>query len=120
METIVWALGGAVALVAALAARRRWEFVSRGYDASRHFRDQVRYVERAPGGTDRELVLDGEMLVGAPHVIYVPSDSRWEADMPAWAKGRKREILARVLECLGRDGYSLEERAADPAGRIVP
>ncbi|MET0552705.1 MAG: hypothetical protein ABW221_06690 [Vicinamibacteria bacterium] len=120
MEAIGWVLGGLAALVAALEVRRRRGFVRRGYDASPHFRDEVRYVERAPDGSSRQIVLGGEMLVGAPNVIEVPSDDRWDAEMPGWAKGRKREILDRVLERLGRDRYVIEERTADPAGRVVP
>ena len=58
-------------------------------------RDGMYYEERHAGVWDR-LEIDGEMLTGrAHHVIYFASAQRWLA-YPAWAQGRRDEIIARI------------------------
>lgn len=58
-------------------------------------RDAMFYEELVDGDWKR-LPIDGEMLTGrAHHVIYFASEEDWEAG-PAWARGRRAEIIARI------------------------
>ena len=41
--------------------------------------------------------------------VYVPSNRKWEEQMPEWAKARKLEILENIRKRLGRT-WKLEEK----------
>jgi hypothetical protein len=54
------------------------------------------YYEELRDGTWERIDVDGEMLMGrAHHVIYFASPERWQA-YPAWAHGRRAEIIERI------------------------
>jgi hypothetical protein len=57
----------------------------------------------------RHLTIDGEMLTGAPHVVYLPDQEAWEKSMPAWARLRRDEIVQRIRQALGTKSYQFEE-----------
>ncbi len=97
----------AVAVVGALL-RKRYRLRRAGYLVARRGRDQIRYEELADG-TVRSLMIDGEMLVGAPFIVYLPDRKAWEKKMPAWARSRRDEIIERVRDGLGADRYQFEE-----------
>lgn len=60
-------------------------------------RDMMYYEER-DGLSWRRLDIDGEMLLGrAHHVIYFRSATDWTR-YPAWAHGRRDEIIARIKQ----------------------
>jgi hypothetical protein len=97
----------AAAVVGAFLGRRQ-RLRSAGYLVARHGRDQIRYEELADGAV-RSLMIDGEMLVGAPFVVYLPDREAWGKKMPPWARSRRDEIIERVREGLGTDRYQFEE-----------
>jgi hypothetical protein len=67
----------------------------RGWRVGHQGRDQMYYEERIAGAWQR-IDVDGEMLTGrAHHVIYFKSPSEWQR-YPAWAHGRRDEIIARI------------------------
>lgn len=58
-------------------------------------RDMMYYEEHINGRWER-LALSGEMLMGpAHHVIYFASEADWQRH-PAWAQGRRDQIIARI------------------------
>jgi hypothetical protein len=58
-------------------------------------RDQMYYEELHDGRWER-IEIQGEMLTGrAHHVIYFATPAQW-ASYPAWAQGRRDEIIARI------------------------
>jgi hypothetical protein len=80
-----------------------WNYIlfrKRGYRIYRHNRDQWVYEERTQEGR-QSLVLDGEMMSRGPDPLYVPDDTGWRLTVPVWARGRRDEILSRVI-ALGR------------------
>ena len=97
-------LGAIVVLGFASFAWKRYRFWRLGYRASRWYRDEVRYEEIA-SDAKRFLTLDGQMLVGAPHLVYIPEAEAWEAKMPAWARGRRDQIISRIKAELGTVKY---------------
>jgi len=36
------------------------------------------------------------------HIVYVPSNRKWEEKMPEWARGRKIEIVERIAKRMGK------------------
>lgn len=97
----------AAAVVGALL-RKSYRLRRAGYLVARRGTDQIRYEELVDG-TVRSLTIDGEMLVGAPFVVYLPDREAWEKKIPAWAQSRRDEIIERVREGLGADQYQFEE-----------
>ncbi len=83
-------------------------FRQKGYRSGHRGRDEVFYQELFAGAT-RELVIPGEMTVGGPHLVYVPSDREWYEQMPEWARARKVEILSRMKEELGARDHEFVE-----------
>ena len=70
------------------AEPRTWRVGHRGRDGM--------YYEELREGAWARLEIDGEMLTGrAHHVIYFASAEAW-ARYPAWAWGRRDEIVARI------------------------
>jgi hypothetical protein len=100
----------AVVLAAALL-RIGWlqlQFARRGYRARLDGRDNVLYEERDLTGMLQRVVLEGEMLVRGPHVLYVPDDLNWNESMPAWLHGRRQQVLDRIAKAIG--ALALEAR----------
>jgi len=83
---------------------RYYRLYSRGFWVTRKGRDSIEYQERRDRSI-RRLTIDGEMLVKGPHVVYVPTENEWERRMPAWAHGRREEIIANVKRDLGTKHY---------------
>jgi hypothetical protein len=95
---------GVIALLALGAFINRGKaersFRKKGYRAGHEGRDNIYYQEQV-GEHIRKLTIEGEMMIDAPHVIYVPSGNKWKQQMPEWAQGRRAEILHRIEEELG-------------------
>lgn len=54
------------------------------------------FYEELRDGVWERIEIDGEMLMGrAHHVIYFATPERW-LGYPAWARGRRDEIVARI------------------------
>jgi len=45
---------------------------------------------------DGGLQLEIEPMFQVPDVVYVPSENQWAATAPAWARGRRLEILGKL------------------------
>ena len=84
--------------------RRFYWLRARGFWVTRQGRDAIEYQELREGGVE-ELTIGGEMMVGAPHVVYVPNEEEWVQTMPDWAQGRREEIIANVRRKLGTKRY---------------
>jgi len=102
-------VAGTLAVVAAgfifYRVRLWWSLRTRGWVVEHSGRDRIVYREQV-GGRLEDFQLDGEMLMGTPHhVIYVPGEARWEQTAPAWARGRREEIVARIRSRLREPGY---------------
>jgi len=52
------------------------------------------YIVYSEGKRSFELTVEPGLK--HPTIIHVPSPSRWEQEMPEWARGRREEILARI------------------------
>jgi hypothetical protein len=60
------------------------------------------YYEERRGGKWVRLDVPGERLVGTPHhIIYFKS-----MEIPAWANGRRAEIIRRIQGELTQPGYA--------------
>lgn len=67
-------------------------------------RDMMYYEEYRNGAWER-LSLDGEMLLGrAHHVIFFRSEADWSR-YPAWAHGRRAEIIERIKSAFREPDY---------------
>jgi hypothetical protein len=88
-------------------ARRSYWLRVRGFWVTREGRDAIEYQELHNGRVER-LTLGGEMMVGAPHVVYVPTEEEWRQTMPEWAQGRRDEIIANVRRQLGTKRYEYD------------
>jgi len=97
-------------------ARQQW--IRLGYRIRRCGRDTWVYEERTPGEA-RHLEFEGEMLAGAPSVLYLPTPRGWRNSMPEWARDRRAEIVDRITEALGRAGWTYEEGDAPTAARAA-
>ncbi len=88
----------------------------RGWRVGHRGRDQMYYEERHRGQWER-LAIDGEMLTGrAHHVIYFPTPAQWSR-YPAWAQGRRDEIIARIKSEFREPDYEYhgDQRGEAPA-----
>jgi len=87
---------------------RRWYWLkARGFWAARVGRDAIEYQELRNGRVER-LTIEREMMIGAPHVVYVPTEKEWQQTMPAWAEGRRIEIIDKVKRRLGTKDYEYD------------
>jgi hypothetical protein len=84
--------------------RRSYWLRVRGYWVTRQGRDAIEYQELREGRVER-LTIGGEMMVGAPHLVYVPTEQEWLQTMPEWSQGRREEIIANVRNKLGTKRY---------------
>jgi hypothetical protein len=67
------------------------------------------YYEERIAGEWQRLVVDGEMLMGrAHHVIYFKSAADWQR-YPAWAQGRRDEIIGRIKQEFREPDYEYDE-----------
>ena len=46
----------------------------------------------------------------APSELRFPSEQVWDTQVPFWARGRRAEILERIVDCIGGPKYA---RVAD-------
>ena len=83
---------------------RYYRLKSRGFWVSRKGRDAIEYQELRDGKVLR-LVIAGEMVVKRPHVVYVPTEAQWQQTMPAWARGRREDIIENMKRALGTKNY---------------
>ena len=87
--------------------RMRMRLRRLGFRVIHHGRDSIRYDELC-GGQLRSIEFGGEMLIGAPHVVYLPPPSTWPHTVPEWARDRRDEIVRRIQQELGTTKYSYE------------
>jgi hypothetical protein len=80
---------------------------ARGFWVTREGRDAIEYQELHNGRVER-LTIGGEMMIGAPHLIYVPTEEEWRRTMPEWAQERREEIVANVKSKLGTKRYEYD------------
>ena len=85
---------------------RYYRLYSRGFYVTRKGRDLIEYQERRDG-TIQRLTLYREVMSTPPTVVYVPKEDEWQRDMPAWARGRRTEIVDNVRRGLGTKYYEL-------------
>jgi hypothetical protein len=83
---------------------RYYRLYHRGFWARRKGRDSIEYQERRDR-TIRRLEIDAEMMARGPHAVYVPTEDEWDSTMPAWARGRRGEIVDNVRRALGTKNY---------------
>ncbi len=84
--------------------QRLYALKRRGFWARRLGRDPIEYQELHDGSM-RRLLIAGEMIIGGPHVVYVPSITDWDQSVPEWARGRRDEIIEKVKRDLGTRSY---------------
>jgi len=95
---------------AAPGGASQWRVGHRGRDCM--------YYEERHFGRWRHIEISGEMLMGrAHHVIYFASPSAWR-DYPAWAHGRRDEIIARIKSAFQPPDY--EYHGDDGGGGAAP
>jgi hypothetical protein len=87
--------------------RRSYWLKVHGFWVAREGRDAIEYQELHNGRIER-LTIGGEMMVGAPHVVYVPTEEEWRQTMPEWAQGRREEIIENVKRKLGTKRYEYD------------
>lgn len=67
---------------------------------------QCVYEERASSGQIQGLPFV-RMILGngypAPSEVCLPKEEDWDAQMPSWARGRRKEIIERMNECFGAE-----------------
>jgi hypothetical protein len=112
LRIVGWVVVGVLALAALGSifyhARLWWTLRTDGWTVEHSGRDRIVYREVVRGRLE-DFVLDGEMLMGTPHhVVYVPGAEKWEHTAPAWARGRREEIVARIRSRLREPGYEYE------------
>lgn len=63
------------------------------------------YYEEYRQGSWERLNVDGEMLLGrAHHIIFFRTEADWSR-YPAWAHGRRTEIIARIKSAFREPDY---------------
>lgn len=71
------------------------------------------YEERDPDGSIRALPfvrIVVELGYPARSEIVLPEELRWNDDAPAWARGRRAQIVERIVDALGTETH-VRERA---------
>jgi hypothetical protein len=91
-------------------------FLKTGWRVGHQGRDQMFYEERHRWSW-RRINVSGEMLTGpAHHVIYFASAEQWQ-HYPAWAQGRRDEIIGRIKSEFRPPDYEyFEGGQVPPAG----
>ena len=70
---------------------------------------QWAYEERALDGRVLRLPFVRVILgkgYPAPSELRLPSEKAWDAQVPLWARGRRVEVLQRIVECVGGWNYA--------------
>jgi hypothetical protein len=83
--------------------RRQYWLRVRGFWAVGKFH-AIEYEERHGGKIER-LIIPGESMARGRNLVYAPSREQWDTKMPAWARGRRNEVLAKARICLGTKNY---------------
>lgn len=101
--TLVVAHGG---LVSFWILTYQLKFRRRGYQIVWLAGNEWAYEERRTDGSI-EFVPFFRKFVGegypTPCEVHIPSEDRWDRQVPEWAQGRRREILGRIAEQCGAD-----------------
>jgi len=92
--------------------RNKYTLRKRGY-LVQHVGHHVHYHELVDG-TVRTLDLSGEITVRGPYLLYPPNSNEWDHTVPAWARGRRNEILERVRTFFGREHFELSDDRPRP------
>ena len=74
-----------------------------------HIGRDTMFYEELHEGNWRRLPIDGEVRFGgvAHHVIWLRSERIWQS-YPAWARERRSEIVARIVERFAEPGYEYQ------------
>lgn len=110
-------LGGA----AILMLRWYWRSTARGRALLRHGFHAGRRVganwayEELHDGMVASLELPLEYVGRGEYDIHIPSERDWLANMPAWARERRAEIVERLQTVFKRSQIHFEADAAPPA-----
>jgi hypothetical protein len=67
------------------------------------------YEERAMNGRVLRLPFVRVILGNgypAPSELRFPSEMGWDTEVPLWARGRRAEILERIVDCIGGPQYA--------------
>ena len=84
--------------------RRSYSLRKHGFWVTREGRDSIEYQELCDGSV-RRLTIGGELRVKGPRVVYIPTEAEWQQWQPAWAQGRREEIVEKVRRALGTKNY---------------
>ena len=95
---------------------RQFRLRVRGWTVKGHGRDEIAYEEHRKG----EIVFSAELMGAGPvaRVIRLPERDDWDSTVPSWARGRRDEILARIMQTLREPRYSYTSHGSegnDPA-----
>jgi hypothetical protein len=96
--------------IAGIAHRMRmwWDVRARGWTVDDRGRDTIVYRETVEGHLE-DLGLDSQGFRGE-YIVYVPSEPVWDRTVPAWARGRRSEIVERIRSRLQPPAYEFEYR----------
>lgn len=66
-----------------------------------------RYIVYMEGDNRIEFQIDPGLK--SPSVVHFPGRERWDTDLPAWARGRRDEIMERIKSKCGHLTYEINE-----------
>ncbi|MEI7850360.1 MAG: hypothetical protein WCH86_00840 [Kiritimatiellales bacterium] len=100
---VVILIAAGVLWILAWLTFRYVRFLIRGWMIIGHGRDEIAYVEHGNG----KIVFWAEICVGGPirRVICLPGEGDWQAKTPAWASGRRDEIVTRIKQAMPERHY---------------
>ncbi|MDZ7699135.1 MAG: ribose 5-phosphate isomerase B [Deltaproteobacteria bacterium] len=78
-----------------------------GTEASWDILIAFRYIVYIEGDNRIEFQIDPGLK--SPSTIHFPSRERWDTELPAWARGRRDEIMERVRSKCGHLTYEMNE-----------
>jgi len=58
---------------------------------------------------DNRIEFQVDPSLKAPSVIHIPSEERWNMDLPAWVRGRRSEIVGRIKDKCCHLTYEINE-----------
>jgi hypothetical protein len=108
-QTIVYAIaimGGLGGLVGFWYSADSIEFLVRGYRVRLANRTEGMYEERAADGSITGLPFGYTALADAYRPaceVCLPSEERWDVEVPSWARNRRNAIVASIAKFLGAD-----------------
>jgi hypothetical protein len=118
----VTAFGGIGGLVGFWYSADAIEFVVRAYRVYRLSDGRWVYAERRSDGAVAHLTIGYKPLADIyrpPCEVQVPSAAQWDSATPAWAQGRRAEILRNIGKDMGIDA-GREIRFVDAPGDHHP